>query len=112
VWYFRTPDGTRFPVDEKVQVVVEGVPHPLVKIDGSVSRAFALDVYETNWRVGRGTMGDDAQPCKVLVLEDSFSGAWIEVPIALEQAEQLAAALAPKRRRGWTRDRVRFGPRT
>jgi hypothetical protein len=97
VWYYRTPDGERFPVDEKVQIVVEGVAHPAIKLDASTgSRALVLDVYDANWQVGEGTMGDDEQPCKVLVLEDSFSGARIEVPIEMEQADLLGASLVSK----------------
>ena len=101
MWYFRTPDGERFPVDEKVQIVVEGVSHPAVRLDAATgSKALVLDVYDADWRVGDGTVGDDDHACKILVLEDSFSGARIEVPIETESADQLAAALAKSRKRG------------
>jgi hypothetical protein len=97
MWYFRTPDGERFPLDEKVELVVEGKSHPVVEIGGvGFAKALTLDLYETQWQIGDGTLGDDAEPVKVLVLQDSFSGAKIEVPIEVEQAEKLAAALAPK----------------
>jgi hypothetical protein len=97
VWYFRTPDGERFPVDDKVELVAEGRAHPAVVVAAlGESAAFVLDVYDSDWQVGEGTMGDAASPCKILVLQDSFSGARIEVPIQPEQAGKIAQALFPR----------------
>lgn len=52
-----------------------------------------LFLYNANYVVADGTMGENNEPCKVMIFTDRFTGMTIEIPIPLPAADDISEGL-------------------
>lgn len=59
-----------------------------------------LSLYNAQYIVAEGTLGENNEPCKIVVFTDTFTGISIEIPVPLPAAQDISDGLNTRKSKG------------